>query len=87
MQSHFLQALGWATLNSLWQMALLWATFCAVNHTFKLSASRKYQASVGAMLIGFAVGYHDRRVRGQMNALLHPADAGDVILGFVVPDR
>lgn len=54
MQSHFLQALGWATLNSLWQMALLWATFCAVNHTFKLSASRKYQASVGAMLIGFA---------------------------------
>jgi bla regulator protein blaR1 len=53
MQSHFLQALGWATLNSVWQMALLWALFCSVNHTFSLSASRKYQASVGAMLIGF----------------------------------
>lgn len=54
MQSHFLQSLGWATLNSLWQMALLWALFSSINHTFKLSASRKYQGSVSAMLIGFA---------------------------------
>jgi beta-lactamase regulating signal transducer with metallopeptidase domain len=53
-QSHFLQALGWATLNSLWQMALLWAVFACVNHTFTLSSSRKFQASVGALLIGFA---------------------------------
>lgn len=53
MQSHFMQALGWATLNSLWQMALLWALFCSVNHTVKLSSARKYQASVSAMLIGF----------------------------------
>ncbi|HEU4903798.1 MAG TPA: M56 family metallopeptidase [Flavisolibacter sp.] len=53
MQSHFLQALGWATLNSLWQMALLWALFCSINHTCRLSASRKYQASVGAILLGF----------------------------------
>lgn len=53
-QSHFLQALGWATLNSLWQMALLWALFLGVNQLVRLSSSRKYQASVGAMLIGFA---------------------------------
>ncbi|RYZ28156.1 MAG: M56 family metallopeptidase, partial [Chitinophagaceae bacterium] len=53
-QSHFLQALGWATLNSFWQMAILWCAFVSVNHLFKLSATRKYQASVGAMLIGFA---------------------------------
>lgn len=39
------------------------------------------------VLIGFAVGYNERRLRGQMNALLHPADAGDVILGFVIPER
>lgn len=53
-QSHFLQALGWATLNSLWQMALLWAIFSGLSHAVQLSSSRKYKASVGAMLIGFA---------------------------------
>ena len=53
-QSHFLQALGWATLNSFWQMAVLWCLFFGANHLFKLSATKKYQASVGAMLIGFA---------------------------------
>ena len=53
-QSHFLQALGWATLNSFWQMAILWCAFAGINHLFKLSATKKYQASVGAMLVGFA---------------------------------
>ncbi|HEX8314459.1 MAG TPA: M56 family metallopeptidase, partial [Flavisolibacter sp.] len=53
-QSQFLQALGWATLNSFWQMAVLWCAFVAVNYLVKLSATKKYQASVGAMLIGFA---------------------------------
>lgn len=53
-QSHFLQALGWATLNSIWQMALLWAIFSGANHLFSLSATRKYQASVGAIFLGFA---------------------------------
>ena len=52
-QSHFLQALGWATLNSFWQMAVLWCLFFGANHVFRLSATKKYQASVGAMLIGF----------------------------------
>ncbi|MDQ3277180.1 MAG: M56 family metallopeptidase [Bacteroidota bacterium] len=53
-QSHFLQALGWATLNSIWQMALLWALFSSANGLFKLSAARKYQASVGAVILGFS---------------------------------
>ncbi|RYZ52385.1 MAG: M56 family metallopeptidase, partial [Chitinophagaceae bacterium] len=53
-QSHFLQALGWATLNSIWQMALLWAIFSGFNHLFKLSATRKYQWAVTAVLLGFA---------------------------------
>jgi beta-lactamase regulating signal transducer with metallopeptidase domain len=52
-QSHFLQALGWATLNSLWQMALLWGLYSFINHTARLSATRKYQAAVSAVLIGF----------------------------------
>ena len=53
-QSHFLQALGWATLNSIWQMALLWAIFSSLNHLFKFSATRRYQWAVSAVIIGFA---------------------------------
>ena len=53
-QSHFLQSLGWATLNSFWQIALLWCLFCLVNHLFKLPSFRKYQLSVAAMFAGFA---------------------------------
>ena len=40
-QLHFLQALGWATLNSFWQMAILWCAFAGANHLFKLSATKK----------------------------------------------
>lgn len=53
-QSYFLQALGWATLNSIWQIALLWALFSGINHFFKLSATCRYQASVSAVILGFA---------------------------------
>jgi len=52
-QSHFLQSLGWATLNSLWQMALLWCLYLAVNSIFKLSANHKYRFSVVAIFSGF----------------------------------
>lgn len=53
-QSHFLQSLGWATLNSFWQMALLWCLFLGANHIFKFSSHRKYQFSVMAIATGFA---------------------------------
>jgi bla regulator protein blaR1 len=52
-QSHFLQSLGWATLNSFWQMALLWCIFLAVNSVLKASSHRKYQLAVGAIITGF----------------------------------
>jgi bla regulator protein blaR1 len=53
-QSQFLQSLGWATLNSFWQMALLWCLYLAASHIFKLSSRKKYQLSVTAIIIGFA---------------------------------
>lgn len=53
-QSHFLQALGWATLNSFWQMALLWCGFLVANQLFNLTANRKYLFSIFAVLTGFA---------------------------------
>src|SRR3990170_7782049 len=39
-QSNFLQALGWAVLNSMWQMALLWVVYqlvTAISRTTKSS--------------------------------------------------
>lgn len=53
-QSHFLQALGWAILNSFWQMALLWCIFIFVNTAFKISSDKKYQLAVVATVSGFA---------------------------------
>ena len=53
-QSAFLQALGWATLNSIWQMALLWCCFVGANYFFNLSAAKKYFFSVAATLAGAA---------------------------------
>ena len=53
-QSAFLQALGWATLNSIWQMALLWCCFLGANYFFKLSAAKKYFFSVAYLVGGTA---------------------------------
>ena len=53
-QSQFLQALGWSTLNSFWQMAFLWCCFWVANRLFNLSASKKYALSVAAVATGFA---------------------------------
>ena len=52
-QSHFLQSLGWATLNSFWQMAFLWCIYLVINSVFKTSSHKKYQLAVAAILSGF----------------------------------
>lgn len=52
-QSQFLQSLGWATLNSFWQMAVLWCIYLAICSAFKISASKKYQFAVSAIVAGF----------------------------------
>lgn len=51
-QSAFLQALGWSTLSSIWQMAFLWCVFLGANYLFKLTAEKKYLLSVFALLAG-----------------------------------
>jgi beta-lactamase regulating signal transducer with metallopeptidase domain len=53
-QSHFLQSLGWATINSFWQMALLWCFYLLASYLFQLSSAKKYQFAVAAILAGFA---------------------------------
>lgn len=54
-QSDFLQALGWAVLNSLWQMALLWVIYQIVTAVFRLSrSSQKSMLATSLLFAGFA---------------------------------
>jgi bla regulator protein BlaR1 len=53
-QSAFLQALGFAIANSLWQTALVWLVYLSVSHLLPLSSAARYRAAVVAQLISFA---------------------------------
>jgi bla regulator protein blaR1 len=54
-QSNFLQALGWAVLNSLWQLALLWVIYQVVMGVFKgARPSHKSSLASGLLMTGFA---------------------------------
>lgn len=54
-QLTFLQSLGWALINSLWQMALLWAIYQLVIISFKkLRAAHKTSLAILFTFTGFA---------------------------------
>ncbi|MBC7949462.1 MAG: M56 family metallopeptidase [Chitinophagaceae bacterium] len=54
-QSNFLQALGWAVLNSLWQMAFLWVLFQIITGIFrKVSSSQKSAMASSLVIVGFS---------------------------------
>lgn len=53
LQSAFLQALGYAIFNSLWQVALLWIVTMIVNSAGKFSSSQKYYTGITAQFAGF----------------------------------
>jgi bla regulator protein blaR1 len=50
--SLLLQSLGWATLNSFWQFALLWCFYLIANHYFRLSSNHRYSLAVFSILSG-----------------------------------
>ncbi len=53
-QSNFLLALGWAVLNSLWQMALLWVIYQLIIVVFKkLNPSSKSLLATAFLFTGF----------------------------------
>ncbi|MFC0775673.1 M56 family metallopeptidase [Terrimonas alba] len=53
-QSNFLQALGWAVINSLWQMALLWVVYQLATALFrKLTSSQKNSLAASLLFTGF----------------------------------
>lgn len=51
--SPFLQALGYAIANSLWQMALIWILFSFINMILKPVAANKFRLGIFSQLIGF----------------------------------
>ncbi len=54
-QANFLQSLGWAVLNSLWQLALLWIIYQVVTGIFR-NAKSSFKTSLASSLLisGFA---------------------------------
>jgi bla regulator protein blaR1 len=54
-QSDFLQALGWAVLNSLWQMALLWIVYQLITAVLHLQKSAQRATLASSLLFaGFS---------------------------------
>src|SRR5918998_375411 len=52
-QSAFLKALGWALLNSIWQMAALWLVYLILTASLKkLTAEIKHSLSILLLGIG-----------------------------------
>lgn len=53
-QANFFQSLGWAVLNSLWQLALLWVIYQVITAMFSNSrASAKSLLASSLLMIGF----------------------------------
>ena len=52
-QSSFLQALGYAIANSLWQTALVWLIYISASRLLSMSAASKYRLAVAAQVTGF----------------------------------
>ena len=53
-QAGFLESIGWAALNSLWQMALLWAVYQFINFSCKTKATTKANLATIFLFIGFS---------------------------------
>lgn len=51
-QSALLQALGWATLNSFWQVGLLWCLFSVVRRYGSVSPGLQFKLAVSGLAIG-----------------------------------
>src|SRR5689334_583177 len=53
-QTNFLQSLGWAILNSLWQLALLWVVYQVITGIFrKASSSSRSRLATILLFSGF----------------------------------
>jgi len=89
-QSQFLQSLGWATLNSFWQMALLWCLYSGAAALFRLSAAQKYRLSVASVFTGFAwflasfIYYYQSGTASSFSLLSQPVGASASLFQVVL---
>ncbi len=51
-QANFLQSLGWAVLNSLWQLALLWIIYQVITGIFRTAKSSVKSSLASSLLMG-----------------------------------
>jgi bla regulator protein blaR1 len=53
-QANFLYSLGWAVLNSLWQLALLWVIYQVITGVFRnIKSSAKSSLASSLLIVGF----------------------------------
>lgn len=79
-QTSFLQALGWAVLNSLWQMALLWVIYQAITSIARLARSSN-KSSLAFILLLFGFGWF---VYTFVSALGHSANGAAISSELIV---
>lgn len=94
LQTAFLQALGYALINSFWQFALLWLVYVLLNTIIKFSSHQKYVTGVVLQFAGFiwfvatAVFYNNQlsvtpELSAQANTLTSAASVKDKVLLFI----
>ena len=52
-QSAFLKALGWALLNSIWQMAILWLVYLVLSASLRKQLTAHIKHSIFSTAIGY----------------------------------
>jgi beta-lactamase regulating signal transducer with metallopeptidase domain len=79
-QSNFLQALGWAVLNSLWQMAFLWVVYQLFTGIFR-KATPAHKSSFASSLILFGFAWF---VYTLFSILVAPTPENGAITGAII---
>lgn len=82
-QTSFLQALGWAVFNSLWQMALLWVIYQLVTWLFRSTRSSA-KSTLAAFLLATGFGWF---MYTFFSVLDNPAASGTISSVFTATDN
>ena len=86
-QANFLQSLGWAVLNSLWQLALLWVIYQVITGVFRnarssfktLLASSLLISGFGWFIYTFIAAYTNQAVDTVMSAAIVNTEGNQLV--------